>query len=55
VVAAVGERGVDPGALGEARPHALGEVLDLRAGVVVVELAAHLPPLPGEQRRDRVA
>ena len=41
--------------LGDARLHALGEVRDLRAGVVVVELAGDLPAGPFERGGDRVA
>ena len=38
-----------------ARAHGDGEVLDLRSGVVVVELARHVAALPFEQVGDRVA
>src|SRR6185503_6371587 len=39
----------------DAHPNAHREILDLRARVVVVELARHAPAGPLEQRGDRVA
>ena len=41
--------------LRRAVPHACREILDLHAGVVVVELARDIPAGPLEQRRDSVA
>src|SRR5690606_3782241 len=38
-----------------ARLHRPGQVVDLRAGVVVVELAAHVPAVGREHARDAVA
>ena len=55
VIAALGHRHVDAAELPHARLHAQREIHDLRAGVVVVELARHAPAGRAEQRRDRVA
>jgi arginyl-tRNA synthetase len=55
VIAALGNVERRAAELAHPRLRALREVLDLDAGVVVVELARDLPPRPLEQRRDRVA
>src|SRR5690606_39536584 len=55
VVAALGDYHRVAGELLQAGLHGEREVRDLHAGVVVVELALHLPALRGEQRGDRVA
>ena len=55
VIAVLGKRGRVAQQLLRARAHRDREILDLLAGVVVVELARHRVALRLEQRRDRVA
>src|SRR3989441_2358288 len=55
VVAALRERRRPAAQLLDPRLHAARQAQNLRAAVVVVELARHAPARPLEQRRDRVA
>ena len=55
VVATLGQCQLAGGALAEPRLHAQGKVVNLDAGVVIVELATDLPARPLQQRRDGVA
>ena len=55
VVAALGDGERKTPQLGDACRHACGEVLNLSAGVVVVELSTHSPAGAREQGRDRIA
>ncbi len=54
VIATLGNRRFPAGDLSHVREHRRTEVGDLHPGVVVVELARHLPPGPLEQRGDGV-
>src|SRR5206468_8799917 len=54
VITPFGDFRAAPAQLGDPGLHAMREVRDLPAAVVVVELARHPPTSPFEQRRDRV-
>ncbi len=54
LIALLGNLARQPAGLANARLHAVREIHDLAARVVVVELAAHAPAGPLEQRRDRI-
>ena len=55
LVALLGDLSGEATRLANSRLHAARQIQDLTAAVVVVELAAHLPAGPLEQRRDGVA